>query len=324
MLIDYEVVEVVSGKGGDGCVSFRREKYVPKGGPDGGDGGKGGDVIFYTDVNKHTLLDFRYKKVFQADNGKMGKGSLKTGPDGKSIQVPVPPGTIIKDFKTKQIIADLTDENSKITIARGGKGGLGNNNFKSATNQAPRKATPGKEGERKKIELELKIIADVGLVGLPNVGKSTLLSILSAARPKIANYPFTTLEPNLGIVQLDEETSFTLADIPGIIEGAHEGKGLGIKFLKHIERTRSIIYMIDAFDVDPKMTYKVLRKELKEYQPLLLEKKSMILINKIDIVDEDQINEIRTMFKNDNIFFISAATGQGIEQLNRFFYQLIS
>jgi len=323
MLIDQVIIEAESGKGGDGCVSFRREKYVPKGGPNGGDGGKGGDIIFYVDTNKHTLLDFRYNRSFAAENGKPGQGSLKTGADGKNVEIPVPPGTVIKNKLDGEILADLTEEKSRIVLLRGGNGGKGNNHFKTSTRQAPRIFTPGKDGMKMVLELELKIIADIGLVGLPNAGKSTLLSKLSAARPKIADYPFTTLEPNLGIVKLNEYDSFTMADIPGIIEGAHEGKGLGLKFLKHIERTKSLLFIIDGNDVSPLETYKTLQEELKQYHPALLEKKYQVIVNKLDTLSDERVKEIEKEFQEENILFISAIANLNIEELNKKFYQLI-
>ncbi len=323
MLIDEVVIEVTSGDGGAGCISFRREKFVPKGGPDGGDGGRGGHIIFKVDFNKNTLLEFRYKKKFKAPNGKPGMGALKTGADGKDIILTVPPGTIIKDKNTGEILADLTKTDDEFIAVYGGKGGKGNANFKSPTNQTPRYATPGKKGETKILELELKLIADIGLVGLPNAGKSTLLSVLSAAKPKIADYPFTTLEPNLGICKLTDIKSAVIADIPGLIEGAHNGKGLGIKFLKHIERTKSIIFLIDITEPDPKKIYNILFKELQSFNETLTKKIKLIVFNKIDLVNDVRINEIKNIFNDAEIFFISAVTGLGIDKLKMKFLEII-
>ena len=257
MFIDYALIEVNSGKGGDGAVTFRREKYVPKGGPSGGDGGDGGNVILKANTNLHTLLDFRYKKKYIADNGDKGGNSLKDGKNGSDVIIGVPVGTVVKDAETEKIIFDL-DENAKdVILAKGGKGGKGNSKFATPTNQTPRFAEEGKQGEYKKVILELKLIADVGLVGFPNSGKSTLISKISAAKPKIADYPFTTLEPNLGIVKYKDFQSFTVADIPGIIEGASQGKGLGHQFLRHIERTRIILFLIEITSENMKNDFEV-------------------------------------------------------------------
>ena len=245
MFVDYALIEVNSGKGGDGAVTFRREKYVPKGGPSGGDGGNGGNVILKANTNLHTLLDFRYKKKYDADKGENGGNSRKDGKNGSNVIIGVPVGTIVKDAETEEILFDLDEDDKEVILVKGGKGGKGNSKFATPTNQTPRFAEDGKQGEHKKIILELKLIADVGLVGFPNSGKSTLISKISSAKPKIADYPFTTLEPNLGIVKYKDFQSFTVADIPGIIEGASEGKGLGHQFLRHIERTRIILFFID-------------------------------------------------------------------------------
>jgi len=261
MFVDYAEIEVRAGNGGNGCVSFHREKFVRMGGPDGGDGGRGGDIIFKSDANLTTLLDFRYKKVYRADNGRPGEGNLKTGKSGNPVIIKVPTGTIIKDRKTGDIIADLNQDNIEFIAARGGRGGHGNDHFKSPTKQAPREAEEGKPGQTMELILELKLLADVGLVGLPNAGKSTMLAKYSAAKPRIADYPFTTLKPNLGIVRLREFKSFVMADIPGIIKGASQGKGLGIQFLKHIQRTRVIVYLIDIFTDNIEETLTVLKKE---------------------------------------------------------------
>ena len=288
MFIDYAAIEVSAGKGGDGAVAFRREKYVPKGGPAGGNGGRGGNIIVQAHHNLNTLLDFRYKKKYKADNGDKGGASLKDGKDGKDVIIKVPPGTIIRDFRSEKILFDLDGDGKEIILAKGGKGGKGNSNFATSTNQTPRFAEEGKPGEQKKVILELKLIADVGLVGFPNVGKSTLISTVSAARPKIADYPFTTLEPVLGIVKYKDYDSFTIADIPGIIEGAHEGKGLGHKFLRHIERTKIILFLIEAVSENFEKDFDILYSELKNYSRKLTEKKILVAISKADLIDEKE------------------------------------
>ncbi len=273
MFIDYAVVEVEAGKGGDGAVAFRREKFVPKGGPSGGNGGRGGSIVLKAHHNLNTLLDFRYKKKYKAPNGEPGGTSLKDGKKGENIVINVPVGTIVKSFETNETLSDLDKDKKQITIAKGGRGGKGNSNFATPTNRTPRYAEPGKSGESNKIVLELKLIADVGLVGFPNAGKSTLISKVSAARPKIADYPFTTLEPNLGIVHYKDYKSFTMADIPGIIEGAHKGKGLGHKFLRHIERTRILLLLIEVSSENYDEDFRVIVSELRNYSSHLANKK---------------------------------------------------
>lgn len=322
MFIDYVEIDVKAGDGGHGCLSFRREKYIAKGGPNGGDGGRGGDIIFEADSGLTTLLDFRYKKKYRAENGKQGQGSLKTGKSGENTVVRVPVGTIVKDLDSTNIIADL-DENAKtVLIAKGGKGGRGNAHFKTATNQTPRKVEPGRPGEELHLALELKLLADVGLVGLPNAGKSTMLSRLSEARPKIADYPFTTLVPNLGIVKLREFKSFVMADIPGIIEGASEGRGLGIQFLKHIQRTKVILYLIDISDENISETLEVLKKELSDFDNSLVKRPSMIVLNKTDLFDEITIKQKTEDFNHEYILF-SGASGEGTQSLlNRIEHEL--
>lgn len=312
---------VTAGNGGDGIVSFRREKYVPKGGPNGGDGGKGGDVIFKTDDNLATLLDFRYKRHFKAESGKRGQGSDKTGKSGEDLVIRVPRGTLVKDFDSDEIVADLVDQGQQVIIAKGGKGGRGNARFATPTNRTPRNAEPGREGEERTIFLELKLIADVGLVGLPNAGKSTLLSRLSAARPKIADYPFTTLAPNLGIVKYDEYSSFVMADIPGLIEGAHEGKGLGLDFLRHIERTRILVFLIESISENISDTFQLLKNELQLHNPELLKRPSVLVISKIDLLDETQLSGIEDI--DVPVLQISAASGQGLDELKHALWQLI-
>lgn len=290
--VDIAVIQIASGKGGDGHVSFRKEKFVPKGGPDGGNGGKGGSVIIKADPHLNTLLDFKYKRHFTAEDGKPGGKSRKTGRDGKSIIIKVPQGTVVKDI-TDQILFDLDKPDSEVVIAEGGNGGWGNSMFATSTNQAPRNANPGLPGLEMEITLELKLLADVGLVGYPNVGKSTLISVISAAKPKIADYPFTTLVPNLGIVSIEEGKSFTVADIPGLIEGASSGKGLGIQFLRHVERCKTLVFLISADSETPEKDYQILRKELEKYNPDMAFKKRIICFSRVDIVDDEQLKKLK-------------------------------
>ena len=318
MFIDYVVIEVKAGDGGSGAVAFRREKYVPKGGPAGGNGGKGGDVILEAHHNLHTLLDFRYKKKYSAADGQIGGSSLKDGKSGDDIVIKLPVGTIVKDFKTGEVLFDLENDKKKVVIVRGGKGGKGNSNFATPTNRAPRFAEEGRPGEFKKVILELKLIADVGLVGFPNAGKSTLISKISSARPKIADYPFTTLEPNLGIVKYKDFETFTVADIPGIIEGAHKGKGLGHKFLKHIERTGIILFLIESTSENYEKDYKILFNELKSYSDKLTKKKILVSLSKADLCDEQKLNKLKRLglkgIKKKPLVF-SSITGYGLENL---------
>ncbi len=327
MFIDLVEIYVKAGNGGKGAVSFRREKYVPKGGPDGGDGGKGGDVIIVSDPNMSTLMDYRYKRKYIAKNGENGMGALKTGKNGDDIVLKVPVGTVVKDKENGKILFDFLKPYQEFVVAHGGAGGRGNNHFKSPTNQAPRHAEPGKPGEERWIILELKLIADVGIVGFPNAGKSTLISVISAAKPKIADYPFTTLEPVLGLVQYKDFKSFVIADIPGIIEGASQGKGLGLKFLRHIERTKILLFLIDASSPKPHKDYKILIKELKSYSSELLKKPHLIAISKMDLIPQsereyfekkvrkDFQKTIRGLEKPVSILFISSVTNDGIEKL---------
>ncbi|MEW6685887.1 MAG: GTPase ObgE [Candidatus Edwardsbacteria bacterium] len=312
--IDQAKIEVIAGDGGNGCVSFRHEKYVPKGGPDGGDGGKGGDIIIIADKNLVTLLDFKYYPKFKAGHGESGKGSNKHGKDGNDTVIKVPCGTIIKDGNTDKIVIDLVKDGEKIVIARGGKGGKGNARFATSTNQAPRHATKGKKGEKKSLALELKLIAEVGIVGLTNAGKSTLLAKISSAQPKIADYPFTTLSPNLGTVKIlaEESTNFVMADIPGLVEGAHQGKGLGLQFLRHIERTKTLVFLLDVTRPDASKDYEILKSELSAYNPELLHKPRIIALNKIDLLSSsDKIS----FSISESFLKISALTGEGIEEL---------
>ncbi len=318
MFIDYARIELSAGKGGDGAVAFRREKFVPKGGPSGGNGGNGGSIIVKADRNLHTLLDFRYKKKYAAQSGAQGANSLKDGKGGENLIIKVPVGTVIKELESEQIIADLDFDGKEVVIAKGGRGGKGNSNFATATNQAPRFAEDGKPGEAINVIFELKLLADVGLVGFPNAGKSTFISAISAAKPKIADYPFTTLQPNLGIVQYKEYKSFTVADIPGIIEGAHEGKGLGHKFLRHIERTGILLIMIECTEENPKEKYKIILKELENYSDLLAEKTKIIVLTKTDLLPEEEIKKMSKLkfpkYK-DKLFLISSASRSGVNDL---------
>jgi GTP-binding protein len=318
MFIDYAEIEVAAGNGGDGAITFRREKYVPKGGPSGGNGGNGGNIILKADPNLFTLLDFRYKRKYKAQNGEPGGSSKKDGKFGEDVAIKIPVGTIVKNAETGKVIFDLNKAEQEVVLAKGGKGGKGNSNFATPTNQAPRKAEPGKEGESLRVILELKLIADVGLVGFPNAGKSTLISRISAAKPKIADYPFTTLTPNLGIVKYKEYKSFTVADIPGIIKGAHEGKGLGLKFLKHIERTRILLFLIDITSDNFQKDYDILFNELKSYSTKLAEKRKIISLSKADLSGDRDLRKIaKKKLKNSDspILIFSSATGKGIPEL---------
>lgn len=286
MFIDFTVIELQSGNGGAGCISFRREKYIPKGGPDGGNGGRGGNICVLADKNIHTLQDVRYNRIYKAKNGQQGSSNSKTGKDGDDIIIKVPIGTIIKDNKTKELVADFIEDGQKEIICTGGIGGKGNINYKTSTRQTPRYAQSGTEGQKGTYELELKILADVGLVGLPNAGKSTLLSVVSKAQPKIADYPFTTLDPHLGIVKYEEFKSFVMADIPGLIEGASKGKGLGHKFLKHIERNKLLLFLIDSLDPDPSQTFEILKNELLTFNKSLSLKPIILVRTKSDVYSE--------------------------------------
>lgn len=318
MFIDEAKIYVKAGDGGSGCISFRREKYIPKGGPDGGDGGKGGDVYFHAVENLDTLIDFVGKHHWHARNGQPGSGKNKHGSDGRDLIIPVPPGTIIYDTDTELLLKDLDKVGMKVRVCRSGRGGKGNKAFATSTNQAPRYAEPGKKGQERNLRLELKLIADVGLVGMPNAGKSTLISRCSAARPKIADYPFTTIEPVLGIVELSDYRRFVMADIPGIIEGAHKGAGLGLEFLRHIERTRTIVHILDIMPVDgsePIENYKVIRRELEKYSKALAKKPEIIVANKIDLnPDGEVIKKLKKKLRK-KIYPISAVTGTGVKDL---------
>jgi GTP-binding protein len=314
VFIDLVKVRVEAGTGGSGCTSFRREWRMPMGGPDGGDGGRGGDVVVRGDSNLSTLLDFTYRDSWKAQRGEHGMGSNKTGRSGDSVTLPVPPGTIVKDADTGEIICEVLENGEEFIVAKGGRGGKGNAFFVTATHQAPREWQPGEEGQIRNLELELKLIADVGLVGQPNAGKSTLLSVVSAARPKIADYPFTTLAPNLGVVQMSDHRTFVVADIPGIIEGAHEGKGLGLQFLRHIERTRLLAFLIPIDAMDWQEEYDKLRSEVKRYSADLAARPHCVVFTKLDLMGEEYIPDIKTegAFA---LFSISAAARQGLDKL---------
>ena len=316
MFIDKAKIFITAGRGGDGCISFRREKFVPLGGPDGGNGGKGGDIYIQADIKKSTLLDLSYRPKFFAENGNRGESANKYGKYGKDLVIKVPLGTLI--YKNKELFSDLKEEGQKVLVAKGGRGGRGNSAFKTQKHTVPKIAEKGEPGEEAEIELELRLIADVGLVGFPNAGKSTFLSVISSARPKIANYPFTTLEPNLGVVSLNDK-QIVFADIPGIIEGASSGKGLGFEFLRHIKRTKVLLYMIDISGLDgnnPYEVYKILNKELKQYSKFLSKKHTVIALNKIDVCDARQnIKNFKKNVKNKKIFSISNMTKVGIDKL---------
>lgn len=321
MFTDYAKIYVTAGKGGNGAVSFRREKYIAAGGPDGGDGGKGGDVYFEVDPDSNTLVDFRYKKKFKAENGNNGEGSHKYGKSGADLYIKVPIGTMIKDATTGEVLADLSESGQKELVLHGGRGGKGNSHFATSTRQAPRFSQAGEEGEEKELILELKLLADVGLIGFPSVGKSTILSVVTAATPKIADYHFTTLEPNLGVVKSEYGDSFVIADIPGLIEGASEGTGLGIQFLRHIERTRLLLHVIDVSGSEgrnPVEDFYIINRELEKYSKKLAKRKQIIVANKIDSMqDETLYKDLEKLAKEKNmeIFKISAATGEGIKEL---------
>ena len=314
--LDQAKIFIASGNGGDGCASFRREKYIEYGGPNGGDGGKGGDIIFLVDSNLNTLIDFRYQQHFKAKRGENGKGKNQTGADGKNLIIKVPPGTEIYNEDKSVLLFDLIKNDEKIVFAKGGNGGLGNNHFKSSTNQAPRQFTKGEIGQEKWVWLSLKLFADIGIIGKPNAGKSTFLSKISNANPKIGDYPFTTLNPVLGTVKkFDKE--IVLADIPGLIEGAHEGKGLGDKFLAHIERCKILLHLVDATEIDWLKNYKTVRYEIDKYGKNISSKKEIIVISKSDLLDTDKDNVIKKIKKqiDSEIFVISSLDNEGVEEL---------
>lgn len=325
--VDEAIVTIRSGSGGAGCVSFRRERFIEKGGPDGGDGGDGGDVILRVDPSKRTLYEYRRQKRLTAQNGSPGLGRQKHGKNGSHCYISLPPGTIIFDAETSEILADLTDPDKEIVLAQGGMGGRGNKRFATSTNRVPRFAQPGIPGIEMKLRLELKLMADVGLVGLPNAGKSTLISAISAARPKIADYPFTTLTPTIGMVEAPFGEPFAVADIPGLIEGAHEGVGLGIKFLKHIERTGILVHLIDSGDIDPEnplAQFKLINNELSMHSDTLANKTQVVVLNKLDLTGtENRVEAFKNALPDQTIFTISAATGEGVKPLIKHLAQLL-
>lgn len=324
MFVDRVLVKVEAGTGGSGQTSFRREKYVPLGGPDGGDGGRGGDVLVRADRNLTTLLDYTYRDAWTAERGQHGEGSNRTGRSGADVTLPVPPGTVVRDAHTQELLGEVLEHGDTIVVAKGGRGGKGNAFFVTATHQSPREWQPGEEGEMRTLELELKLIADVGLVGQPNAGKSTLLSVVSAARPKIADYPFTTLSPNLGVVPLSDHRSFVVADIPGIIEGAHEGRGLGLQFLRHIERTRLLAFLIPIDALDWQAELDQLRHEIAAYSPELAAKPYCVLFSKLDLLGEHYVPEIDAPGAF-GMYAISAAGRMGLDEvLDAWWRQLLA
>lgn len=323
--VDYVKIFCASGCGGAGSVHLRREKYIPKGGPDGGDGGRGGHVILRGNAQFWTLIHLRYRKHVKADPGVAGSGSLCKGANGKDIYLDVPLGTVAKNAETGEILFEITEDGEEKVLVRGGRGGLGNANFKSATNQTPRYAQPGEPGQEGWFILELKILADVGLVGFPNAGKSTLLSTVSAARPKVADYAFTTLEPSVGIVTYHDDKSFIMADIPGIIEGAHEGRGLGLRFLRHIERNSMLLFLVPADSKDILSEYRILLNELKQYNPELLDKDRVLAVSKSDMLDDELKKEIRRHLpRKIPAMFISSVTGEGIAELKNLLWSILN
>lgn len=323
--VDYVKMFLSSGKGGNGSMHLHREKFVPKGGPDGGDGGRGGHIILRGNPQFWTLIHLKYKKHIRAEEGESGSGSLRTGKNGKDIYLDVPLGTVAKDAETGEVLFEVTEPGEEKIIVKGGRGGLGNANFKSATNQTPRYAQPGESGQEGWFILELKILADVGLVGFPNAGKSTLLSTVSAARPKVADYAFTTLEPSIGIVNYYDDKSFVMADIPGIIEGASEGRGLGHRFLRHIERNSILLFLVPADSKDIKTEYKILLSELKKFNPDLLDKQRILAVSKSDMLDEELKREIKAHLpRKVPALFISSVTGEGIKELKDLIWKTLN
>ena len=324
--VDEATIRTQAGNGGSGCLSFRREKYVERGGPDGGDGGHGGSVYLVADESINTLADFRVARKFRAESGRGGAGRNMTGKSGEDLNVHVPRGTVIHDVDTGELIGDLTDDGQRIKVADGGQGGQGNARFKSSVNRAPRKTTQGTQGESRHLALELKLLADVGLVGMPNAGKSTLIRSMSAAKPKVADYPFTTLHPNLGVVSVGRLQSFVMADIPGLIEGAAEGAGLGIQFLKHLQRTKLLLHLVDIapidLDADPAIAFRAIEGELKKFSADLSGKTRWLVINKVDLLAEDDLEVAREMLLGEidwdgPVFLVSAETGEGTDELGQ-------
>jgi GTP-binding protein len=327
MFVDEADIQVTAGNGGAGCVSFRREKYVPKGGPDGGDGGRGGSVILIADPNKDTLMDFAGRHHWKADNGQGGMGKKMAGLDGEDLIIPVPVGTLIYDSEHGTRLADLNRPGKKSVVAKAGKGGLGNWHFRSSVNQVPRYAEPGTMGQERHLHLELKLIADVGFVGMPNAGKSTLLRAVSAARPKVADYPFTTLDPQLGIAILPGDRRIVMADIPGLIEGAQHGAGLGVAFLKHVERTKIIVHLLDLYPSDgsdPAENYRTIRHELEAFSPELAGKREVIAANKLDLaIDDEALDHLKAELAGQEIFAISGSSHQGVQPLLERLWQVL-
>ena len=322
--IDYVKIFCASGHGGAGSMHLHRAKYVPKGGPDGGDGGRGGHIVLRANKQLWTLIHLKYRKHVKADTGGNGQGGLRTGKNGEDIFLEVPVGTVAKDAETGETLFEMMEDGEEKILCKGGRGGLGNNNFKTATNQTPRYAQPGEEGQEGWFILELKVLADVGLVGFPNAGKSTLLAAITAAKPKIANYAFTTLEPNLGIVRYYDDQSFVMADIPGIIEGAHEGKGIGIRFLRHIERNSVLLFMVSAEENDIGASYETLLNELREYNPELLDKGRVLAVTKCDLIDKDIEKELApTLPKGIPHVFISSVSGEGLKELKDMLWEAL-
>jgi len=320
--IDRAKIFVQGGAGGNGCVAFRREKFVPKGGPAGGDGGKGGDVVLVADRNVHTLLDFKYKRHYRAERGRHGEGSKRSGRSGKDLEIKVPIGTVVKDAETGEVLGDLTEHGQRLVVAKGGRGGRGNAAFATPTRRAPDFAEPGQPGQERWIELELKLLADVGLVGFPNAGKSTFLSRISKARPEIADYPFTTLRPILGVAKVGD-LSFVVADIPGLIEGAHQGKGLGHEFLRHVERTKLLLHLIDLAspEMEPEEAFEKINRELSLYSPELAKKPQIVVGTKIDaLTDREKLENLKEFFREKGypFFAVSAVTGEGVKELLNF------
>lgn len=321
--VDYVKIYCKSGNGGGGSRHMRREKYIPKGGPDGGDGGRGGHIILKGSENIWTLLHLKYQKHIKAEHGQPGRGNLMTGAEGSDTIIEVPIGTIARNAETNEVLFEITEHNEEVILMRGGRGGRGNNHFKTSVNRTPDYAQPGEEGVEGWCILELKVLADVGLVGFPNAGKSTLLSVLSAAKPEIANYPFTTLRPNLGMVQYRDNQSFVMADIPGIIEGAHEGKGLGLRFLRHIERNAALLFMVPADSDDIKKEYAILLDELQKYNPELLDKERVLAISKSDMLDEELMGEIEQDLPDIPYLFISSVSQMNIQALKDLLWKIL-
>ena len=323
MFVDQAIVTVAAGTGGSGASSFARFKYKPKGGPDGGDGGRGGSVFVRADANLATLLDYRYRTAWKAERGVHGKGKTQTGGSAEDIELPVPPGTVVKDADTGQVLGEVLSPGDRLLVARGGRGGRGNARFATATHQAPREWEPGEEGEERRLELVLKLIADVGLVGEPNAGKSTLLSVISAARPKIADYPFTTLEPNLGVVGLSDHRSFVVADIPGVIEGAHAGKGLGLRFLQHVERTRVLTFLVPLDSANPQQVYERLRREVALYSSALSRTPHVLLLTKQDLLPPGAPLPQLQAPQAAGVVAVSSVAGRGLDQLKERLWQQV-